>query len=53
MLGLRYDKLPKVVWWFFTTFKRERKGDEVLSQVTIVLGILGVIVPRVLSKIVE
>ena len=29
MLGLCYDKLSKVVWWFFTTLKRERRGDEV------------------------
>ena len=37
MLGLCYDKLPKVVWWFFTTLKPGREGDEASVTSTISL----------------
>ena len=31
MLGLCYDKLPKVVWWFFTSLKRGREPERVMK----------------------
>ena len=40
--NLNYGTLPKVVWWFFTTLKRGRGGDEVCVTNKIVLGTLGV-----------